>query len=165
MKKLTTRLTLLIGLIAGTAGCLQSPLLNHADADALGRETQLERESACALSFAAQGFCASLHWITRPGEDAPGEFQLRFWRKSEATEAGPYSSPTQSVGVKLWMPSMGHGSSPVQVSPAKDASGAVLPGIYDARSVNFVMGGAWEIWVQLKEGRQVVEQAKIDIEI
>lgn len=57
------------------------------------------------------------------------------------------------------MPSMGHGSRPVKV---EEVSGAI--GVYDATNVIFIMGGPWEIWVQLKNGSEILDQAKVDFE-
>ncbi|MBI3554828.1 MAG: FixH family protein, partial [Deltaproteobacteria bacterium] len=62
------------------------------------------------------------------------------------------------VGVKLWMPAMGHGSSPVNVAHAVDQGGANVPGVFKATNVYFVMPGDWDVHVQLKNGSKVVEE-------
>ena len=61
-----------------------------------------------------------------------------------------------SVEVALWMPSMGHGSSPVTVE-------RLDTGTYRASEVFFTMKGDWEIRIQLKEGDEVRDQAIVPI--
>lgn len=160
------------------AGCLNSPLLNHADADQVRAGASAANQgknsdnaeaavpaASCPFVFADQGLCASLEWKTLPTDEQKGAFVLRFWDSRSGTEHGPYVNPPYSVGVKLWMPDMGHGSSPVKIAQAADASGAALPGVFNVTDVYFVMGGHWEIWVQLKQDKQVVSQAKIGYDL
>jgi hypothetical protein len=58
------------------------------------------------------------------------------------------------VAVVLWMPSMGHGSSPVSVAK-------IDVGTYRASQVFFTMPGDWEIRIQRLVNGAVVEQAVI----
>jgi hypothetical protein len=149
-------------------GCIESPLLHHADADQLRALTPpaIQEPSGCTFSFPHQDFCASLSWTTLPSpeSEAHGEFVLRFWKPSGGSRNGPFASPDQSVAVKLWMPDMGHGSSPVRVSTIRDAGSLDIPGLYRASQVYFIMPGRWEIWVQLKQEGQIIEQARIDFQ-
>lgn len=154
------------------AGCLESPLFNHADA-AVTPIASLSPTNAhgdvaaqdCPLSFDKAGLCASLTWEKMATDEEKGEFTLRFWKKNEATEAGPYVVVPGKLAVKLFMPSMGHGSSPVTITPKLDQTGAAVPGVYSITDVYFIMGGPWEIWVQFKQGTQVLDQVKLPIEI
>jgi hypothetical protein len=108
--------------------------------------------------FKNQGLHASLDWIKEPTEKEAGEFTLKFWKEGEGTSEGPYVTPSHDVAVTLWMPSMNHGSDPVQVSAKKDASGNEVLGEYTVSNLKFSMGGEWEIQVLLKNGEEVVEQ-------
>jgi len=180
MKKLPL-LVLTLSLSWLLAGCLNSPLLNHADADqvraqapapAQGQQNQNGQgeeaavpAATCPFVFADQGLCASLEWKTMPADEQKGAFVLRFWDSRSGTEHGPYVNPAYTVGVKLWMPDMGHGSSPVKIAQATDASGAGIPGVYNVTDVYFVMGGHWEIWVQLKQDKQVISQSRIGFDL
>ena len=146
-------------------GCLQSPLLHHADAASKARASAPRELSQCTLTFSQVGLCASLDWVKMPAEDEKGEFTLRFWNQNQGTENGPYVDPAQTVFVKLFMPAMGHGSSPVRTSQLKDNSGSSIPGIFDVSEVYFVMPGAWQIIVQLRNGQQTVDQAILNVEI
>lgn len=146
-------------------GCIESPLLHHATASE-SESSETLAPAACPLAFPAAGLCASLEWARQPIESESGTFILRFWRAGEGDAiSGPFVDPNGRPFVKLWMPSMGHGSSPVQVAQVKDAQNAPVPGVFEATQVYFVMPGRWEIWVQLKQGSQILEQAKLDVEI
>ncbi len=144
-------------------GCVDSPILNHADA--APAEQQLAVESICPIAFTEHNLCASLTWVKQATDSETGEFTLKFWDKTQGSESGPYVTPALTPFVKLWMPSMGHGSSPVHLVATLDAAGAATPGVFSATNVYFIMPGKWEIWVQLKQDAQVIAQAKLDVEI
>lgn len=158
------RFLILIPLLALSA-CLDSPLLHHADASA-GRENLQESPTpACAFSFEKYDLCAGIYWTKRPTTTKPGEFLFRFWDAKHGSERGPYVDPGETVFVKLWMPAMGHGSSPVTVQASKDGHGKVVPGVFYASDAYFIMSGTWEIWIQLRRDTDVRDQAKIEITI
>lgn len=139
--------------------CGISPLFNHrqaAPASSAATGAISSANAACPIVFPKAGLCASLEWMKKPTEDQTGSLGLRFWNSTGASASGPYRAPAQKVAVKLWMASMGHGSSPVSVQPT------TTPGVFEATGVYFSMPGDWEIWVQLKNGNEIVEQAKID---
>ncbi len=123
-------------------------------------------EAPCPIEFAVSKLCAAIEWVKNPSEEEKGEFTVKFWKKGEGSQAaGPFVDPGYAVGVKLWMPDMGHGSSPVKIRKAVSATGEESVGIYSVTEVYFVMGGDWEIWVILKQGTATIEKAKIDIKI
>lgn len=140
-----------------------SPLLEHVEADESVPPAPVEKARDCELDFSKAGFCASWSWDQRPGDDhgdeVTGSAVLRFWKKGEGSPFGPYMDPEGTVAVKLWMPAMGHGSSPVTVRPQSDAAGSRIPGVFTASRIFFSMPGEWEIRVQLKNGTQIVDQA------
>jgi hypothetical protein len=159
-------LLLIIGLTAfGSMGCF-SPILTHAESPNNARpESAHESKSLadCDVIFKTQGLCASMDWVKYPNEGEVCAFTLRFWKVGQANASGPYLEPTFPVFVRLWMPSMGHGSSPVSISPSMDSNGLAIPGVYEVTQVFFVMRGQWEIQVQLKNKTQVVEQENFSI--
>lgn len=164
--------TILISILAfALSGCLESPILNHANAspkkpkEAPLAESRQELPEGCDFHLATKELCASLEWVTPASDETEGELRLRFWSAKSGTLSGPYVDPGHTVFVKLWMASMGHGSSPVTVAQAKDQAGQPIVGVYDATRVHFVMGGDWEIWVQLRQEKKVIDQAKIDVQI
>jgi hypothetical protein len=95
----------------------------------------------CALNFKTQNLCLSLQWEKMPTQDSMGSFLISFYAPETPAIA---EDPVLSPFVILWMPSMGHGSSPVTVQK-------VETGLYRASRVFFVMPGEWDIHLQLKD--------------
>ena len=60
------------------------------------------------------------------------------------------------VSVVLWMPSMGHGSTPTVVQ-------RLDVGTYRASEVFFIMPGEWDLKFQLKTGSEVTDEALVQI--
>jgi hypothetical protein len=56
------------------------------------------------------------------------------------------------------MPSMGHGSSPIQVTSQEI-------GIFLLEDIFFIMPGEWTLNIELKSGSQVLEQANLPISL
>lgn len=56
---------------------------------------------------------------------------------------------SDDIDVVLWMPSMGHGSAPTQVERMLDSEGNLAAGRYRVRNVHFIMGGEWEVRIEL----------------
>ena len=83
---------------------------------------------------------------------------MRTWKNDSGTMNGPYQDLEKDLHVFLWMPSMGHGSSPVKIQKVAD-------GEYDVTNVNFIMGGKWDLRIQLKEGNQVVDEVVVPLSI
>ena len=160
MKLNLTHPTLLMCSTVFALGCGKSPLLNHADASsgATGTHNPVlprsdEERATCPLLFPKAALCASISWDKQPGSEDAASFTLRYWNRESGSANGPYVDPASTVGVKLWMTAMGHGSSPVNVAHDVD------PGVFKATNVYFVMPGEWDIHVQLKNGAKVVEEA------
>jgi len=104
---------------------------------------------SCQAAFQA-GQCVSVSWEKAPTEEDFGSFRFQIFRAGDSDI--PEDLP--NVSVLLWMPSMGHGSSPVTVT-------RLGAGSYRASEVFFTMGGDWEIRFQLREGRHVQDEASL----
>lgn len=98
--------------------------------------------ATCALAL-ANGLCVDLQWEKQPTDSEMGSFFLKFY---SANDPQVTVDPQSQVGVVLWMPSMGHGSSPVKIQKVSD-------GIYRVYNVFFVMPGDWEIRIRLKNDK------------
>lgn len=72
---------------------------------------------------------------------------------------------TDKVEVVLWMPDMGHGSSPTRVEKALDQNGQAIPGAYNVRKIYFVMGGAWEVRVVLTDAQGQKETQTFSVDL
>ena len=101
----------------------------------------------CSAKFNA-GQCVSLAWKQLPTEEDFGSFELSVFLPGEPAELVDLAD----LRVVLWMPSMGHGSSPVELTRKSS-------GLYLASNVFFSMRGDWEIRVQKREGQNVQDQA------
>jgi len=159
------------GLLSVSVMACDAPVLNHRYPDpnlkAQGHRASMNSEgnTSCPLSFPSAHLCASLTWDHSPTQEEDNPFKLRFWSADQGTESGPYVNPEKTVFAKLWMPSMGHGSSPIKLSPSRDSSGDVIPGIFEASQVYFIMGGAWEVRVQLRAGTRVDEESIFSVSL
>lgn len=106
--------------------------------------------AACELFLTQQRLCIAFAWKTLPTEKDMGSFTFKFYVQETPHV---FVEPTQGTpAVQLWMPSMGHGSSPVSVQKISE-------GQYEATKVFFIMPGEWNIRLQLKDGKNVIEQA------
>lgn len=120
---------------------------NYAPPDEL--TTENPSTLTCQATFQS-GHCVSLTWHTKPTEQDFGSFRFKIFRP----ESPGTLEDLPNVSVVLWMPSMGHGSSPVSVT--RQSVGAYL-----ASEVFFSMGGEWEIRFQVKAGQNVQDQASV----
>lgn len=102
----------------------------------------------CRLFFDKSNLCVDLQWEKLPTTSEKGSFVLRFYEKQNNAIL---LDPTLSVAVTLWMPSMGHGSSPVKIERQAQ-------GVYRISNVFFIMPGEWDIRIQLKNEGQIIEQ-------
>ena len=154
-----------VGIAALVSQACNSPVLNHANAAQSPPAQTPHGDKGCPLAFTEHGVCASITWDKPPVEGDENTGKLRFWSLDKGTEHGPYIDPPHTVFMKTWMPSMGHGSSPVTTVHSKDASGAPVPGVFEFSKVYFIMPGEWEMHVQLKNGSSVHEEAIEKIKI
>lgn len=102
----------------------------------------------CGQLFSSENICLKTEWIQKPTESTYGEMILSYVDASDETR---YIDPLHSPFIVLWMPSMGHGSSPVKIE-------RVDVGRYRASEIFFIMPGPWDIRYQLKSGTNVVEE-------
>ncbi len=105
----------------------------------------------CAAKFSG-GACVGLEWESYPAEGEFGTFVFRTFNEADG-QVRPVEFEGQ-MQVMLWMPGMGHGSSPVVVQ-------RLDVGYYRASQVFFSMPGEWEIRFLIKEGTQVRDRASI----
>jgi hypothetical protein len=112
------------------------------------KDQNTEAQTSCPFYFEEERLCLSTQWTTYPSEQTQGVFIMRFYAEDKPDES---VTPHLSPAVKLWMPSMGHGSSPVVITQT-------APGTYVVSDVYFIMLGAWEIRLQLKNNNEVIEE-------
>jgi len=111
--------------------------------------------AAANASFASHA-AVDLTWEKMPTEMEMGSFLFQTYRTSTLAGTEVPQDLGDTVSVFLWMPSMGHGSSPVTV----ERLGA---GRYRASAVFFLMKGDWEIHFQVKNGKDISDEAVLAI--
>lgn len=112
-----------------------------------------QKISGCPVMFSGSGKCLSITWEKKPTEDETGTFTFAVYRMKDGV-AVREDWAAGELKVVLWMPDMGHGSSPIKLEK-------IGVGTYRASNAFFSMPGTWEIRFQLKDGRSVKEQAVV----
>lgn len=97
--------------------------------------TQGKPQSTCKALLKLEGICLDAIWEIYPTESTFGSL-LVIARSPNSEKL--ISDFNTALKVTLWMPSMGHGSSPVKVTPLQ-------PGLFRVEKVFFNMRGDWEI--------------------
>jgi hypothetical protein len=111
--------------------------------------------AACAVKFDKSGLCLDWAWEVEP-KDA--DFASLIFKTSRFTNGNQILEDLSGTAtVVLWMPSMGHGSSPTTVT-------RIDVGTYRATRVYFVMPGAWDLHFQNKSAdNKVIDEAIVPI--
>ena len=115
-------------------------------------------QMTCTARFQTSRFCFSHAWEKMPTEKDFGSFTFKISRDNAFDQTMVMHDFSDPVTVILWMPSMGHGSSPVTLE-------RIDTGTYRASRVFFSMPGEWELRVQVKNGTDVKDQAVINLKI
>jgi hypothetical protein len=108
---------------------------------------------ACAYGAPADGTLVfehdaqhvHLHWLAPPRVDGEAVLAVQWMNNSPHGPADPAGTFT----AELWMPAMGHGSSPVTIERALDGQGRPVPGAFRVSRMYFLMEGGWEVRVTL----------------
>lgn len=125
-----------------------------------GKTQSQDQAKKCDVYFEKLTACAKITWKTNitAEEEAPFELRIVSAEKPENLEI----LNAADLKVVLWMPAMGHGSSPTEVKKNSNTS-------YDTSKVYFIMSGEWEIRFQfISRGiipNQVIDSATYKLEI
>lgn len=119
--------------------------------------TVIQRDvlTGCEFIFSTEELCMKFEWIKQPSESEFGEMKVLF---TEIKDDRIRVSPKNNFHFFLWMPSMGHGSSPVQVNE-------ISPGEFVISKIFFIMLGPWQMHFQLKDQNEIIEEIIKDITI
>lgn len=117
-----------------------------------GASQPFRKAEAEHTQFDKTGTSLWLSWETKPTADQYGSLLLKTGRENAADKSPVPLDLEGDIAVILWMPSMGHGSSPVTVTK-------IDTGTYRATKVFFSMPGDWEIRVQRVVKGALIEQA------
>lgn len=113
----------------------------------------------CDYLFKSTGWCGTVRWNHPLNQGIENEFQAEV-KLSPLKNVPPSSVQVpSSVILSLWMPGMGHGSSPTRVTPGP------RPMTWLVKNVYFSMRGEWEIWLTLMKGDTFLEKAPLRVDI
>lgn len=112
------------------------------------------------LRFENEGVDATLSWWKQPnvGSDSIMLIQFKDFNKNNI-------SLKSKLEVDLSMPSMGHGSSPVEIESFKDGNGNALPGLFKVKEMYFTMKGVWKINLKLVTDDNRTEEHSYTIDL
>lgn len=131
-------------------GCLSTLVFSK---EAVSQEER--KKPACDIYLKKEKLCGAINWVIPPkkvemiSEDDRAEFLVEFFKKDETKTQ---VNPKFDLAVKLFMPSMGHGSRPTQVIPEK-------MGKYRVKNLYFTMPGKWEIQFEIKKSGKLQDRA------
>lgn len=91
----------------------------------------------------------NLHWITPINSTQEAKAILLVTKDKLATDL------PQEFSLFLWMPSMGHGSSPISVTK-------LATGVYQLSEVYFIMEGIWQLKIQLKKANSITDEVQFE---
>lgn len=117
-----------------------------------------QKVSDCEIKFRSSHYCLSWKWEKVPTSKDFGSLVFKVYRGNIYDDTPVLADLPSQPSVMLWMQSMGHGSSPTNVS-------RLDIGTYRAANVFFIMPGDWEFHFQVKDGANVLDEAVVNITI
>lgn len=99
--------------------------------------------------------CFTIDWLTGPRVPNESSFDLKFFKKDQPNEPVQFE---YELFIYLWMPSMGHGSSPVNIE-------SLEPGHFKVTNVYFIMGGEWQMIIQLKDPSKIIHESIVTLNL
>ncbi len=115
---------------------------------------QPENAPLCPLLFVKSLVCASIEWTKGPVIGAESEALITFWNQSDE-KMDPVEIKLQS---HIWMPDMGHGSAPITIE-------ALGVGQYKLSKIYFIMGGYWDLHLQIFADGALMDEALLGINL
>lgn len=136
-------LLLILGSLFSFA-CARPDYLSQAEWD---QQNKPANTDTCQWKLANLDACAHIQWLRPPTSSEPAELTIEL--------AGNIPEDT-TLSALLWMPSMGHGSAPVQVERLSASQ-------YRITKIYFIMPGDWEVRISFKNSSQVLDQLTIPL--
>ncbi|MBC7457388.1 MAG: hypothetical protein H7235_03860 [Bdellovibrionaceae bacterium] len=110
----------------------------------------------CSTRFAQSQVCVSWYWEKKPTSSDIGSLIFKTFRLNTFDHTAIELNTVSVPQVQLWMPGMGHGSTPTHVTQLD-------VGTYRAENVFFIMPGEWDMRFQIKDGDTVSDEALMHI--
>ena len=138
---------ILITILFTIASCGKSPLLMQKEVSVSGSSGL-----STAKSLNSLGLTLNVQWLS-PISSEQEAHALLIVKKGDVVADLP-----ENFSIFLWMPSMGHGSSPITIKK-------ISTGLYELTSIYFIMDGAWELKVQIKNGNAINDETTFEYNI
>ncbi|MGE4130837.1 MAG: FixH family protein [Bdellovibrionales bacterium] len=122
-----------------------------------GRGKATNEAWTCDAKWSGDERCLTLTWEVPPAEKQMAAFLIKLWRPNRADQTGVLLDDFQDLKIELYMPSMGHGSSPVQIEK-------IDVGTYRVTAVSLFMHGDWEIRFEATDRQGQRQNAKISLD-
>lgn len=135
-------------------GCAQPKYIENNNNQ--NNNTVQEAGADCSVQFTQSQICVAWCWEKKPTSNEVGSFIFKTFRLNAFDQTAIEINTASTPQVQLWMPSMGHGSTPTQVTQLD-------VGTYHAENIFFIMPGEWEIRFQIKDGDFVNDEARVRI--
>lgn len=120
------------------ANCGKSPLLNKVNKNL----NEVTGGVLLSEEFSKEQLGFSMNWILAPALDDLSSFEFKLERPLKNN---------QTLNVYIWMPEMGHGSSPIDMKQLNSTD-------YVFSELAFIMPGLWVLHIEILENNQVMDQ-------
>jgi hypothetical protein len=142
----------------GAFACGPSPLLHHTNAPGVAGDSELvgkpDTRNAIDVNFIKVALRGVGNWKQGPQNGAESILEFRFVHP----KTGDALDPQGDLQAELWMPDMGHGSSPVEIERS-----ATEPGVFMIKKMYFIMNGTWQLRLRLIRAGQVVDDTVANV--
>lgn len=118
--------------------CGKSPLFNKVSSNSSEINGQLQLNE----QFPNRNINFSINWIIKPSLEELSSFELRLAKELPTN---------QTLNAFIWMPEMGHGSSPIEISRINNNE-------FFMNEIAFIMPGLWVLHIEVLENNQVIDQ-------
>jgi hypothetical protein len=133
---------------------------NFQDSPVPAGPPEQKAEGSCQILFPHSSLCGRILWKTGLTEKTGSIFEFMTWNPQSADSKGPFADvPDMTWRISIFMPDMGHGSSPVRLEQ-------ISSGHYQVSKLYFFMPGRWEIRFQLENrSSQVIDQFALPVDV
>lgn len=140
-------------ILALLVGCSQPKYVQESPTT----ENKLAQENAdCRIKLSISQLCLQWSWQLKPTTKQAGILVFKTYRLNQLDQTPVETELSGTADVVLWMPDMGHGSTPTKTE-------RIDVGTYRVSQVFFIMPGKWEIRFQIKNENKVLESAIVEI--
>ena len=112
--------------------------------------------STCQQIFTQSRICLEWEWIKTPTASEPGILEFKTFNLETANTVHQFVDLENLPKVTLWMPSMGHGSTPTKTT-------RIIQGHYRCEKVFFIMPGAWQIQFQFTNSQGQKDETIVNL--